>query len=123
MLDHLSEVFKEELGTLQGKKVKLHIDTAVKPKFVKHQPVPISQKQIVEVELQCLQDAFVIKPVQFSEWATPIVPVTKQDGSVCIWGDYKITINRALKSEVYPLPQIDELFVALARGECFSKLD
>lgn len=37
VLDHHSEVFKEEeLGILQGKKVKLHIDTAVQPKFVKH---------------------------------------------------------------------------------------
>ena len=123
VLDRHSEVFKDELGTLQGKKVKLHIDTAVQPKFVLHRPVPISQKQKVEVELQRLQDASVIEPVQFSDWATPIVPVIKQDGSVRICGDYKVTVNRALKSEVYPLPRIDELFTALAGGEHFSKLD
>ena len=104
VLDRHSEVFKDELGTLQGKKVKLHIDTAVQPKFVKHRPVPISQKHKVEVELQHLQDASVIEPVQFSDWATPIVPVIKQDGSVRICSDYKVTVNRALKSEVYPLP-------------------
>lgn len=50
-------------------------------------------------------------------------PCYQQDGSVRICGDYKITVYRALKSEVYPLPRIDELFAALAGGERFSKLD
>ena len=64
-----------------------------------------------------------IEPVQFSHWAAPIVPITKQDGTVRICGDYKTTLNRALRSEVYPLPRIEELFTALAGGEQFSKLD
>lgn len=51
------------------------------------------------------------------------LPVVKQDGTVRICGDYKVTINRALKLEVYPLPRIEELFTALAGGEQFSKLD
>ena len=123
VLDRHSEVFKDELGTLQGKTVKLHIDSAVQPKFFKHRPVPISQKHKVEVELKRLQDASVIEPVQFSDWATPIVPVIKHDGSLRICGDYKVTVNTALKPEVYPLPRIDELFTALAGGERFSKLD
>ena len=123
VLDRHSKVFKDELGTLQGKKVKVHIDAAVQPKFVKHRPVPIFQKHQVEVELQRLQDASVIEPVQFSDWAMPIVPIIKQDGSVHICSDYKVTVNKALKSEVYPLPRIDELFTALAGGERFSKLD
>ena len=123
VLDCHSEVFREELGTLRGKTVKLHVDTAVQPKFAKHRPVPISQKHKIELELQSLQDASVIEPIQFSDWATPIVPVIKQDGSVRICGDYKVTVNKALKSEVYPLPRINELFTALAGGERFSKLD
>lgn len=49
-----------------------------------------------------------------------IVPVFKQDGSVHICGDHKVTVNRALKSEVYPLSplsRIDELFTALSGRE------
>ena len=123
VLDRHAEVFKEELGTLRGTKVKLHVDPSVQPKACKPRRVPFSVKQKVEVELQRLQEESVIEPVQFSHWATPIVPIAKQDGTVRICGDYKATLNRALRSEVYPLPRIEELFTALAGGEQFSKLD
>ena len=36
---------------------------------------------------------------------------------------YVAILNRALRSEVYPLPRIEELFTVLAGGEQFSKLD
>ena len=64
-----------------------------------------------------------IRPVRFSDWAAPIVPVMKGDGRVRICGDYKVTINRAAKLEKYPIPQIEELFASLAGGKAFSKLD
>ena len=121
VLDHHYDVFRDELGALQGKKVKLHIDSTVQPKFVKHRSVLIFQKH--KVELQCLQDASVMEPVKFSDWAMPITPVIKQDGSICICGDYKVTVNKALKSEVHLLPRIDELLTTLVEGEHFSKLD
>ena len=123
VLDRYAGVFQEELGTLQGTKVKLLVDSSVPPKFCKPRPVPFAVRQKVETELQCLQDESVIEPVQFSQWATPIVPVVKQDGTVRICGDYKATINRALKSEVYPLPRIEDLFAAMAGGQLFSKID
>ena len=123
VLDRYAVVFQEELGTLQGTKVELLVDSSVPPKFCKPRPVPFAVRQKVETELQRLQDESVIEPVQFSQWATPIVPVVKQDGTVRICGDYKATINRALKSEVYPLPRIEELFAAMAGGQLFSKMD
>ena len=60
-----------------------------------------------------------------SEWAAPIVPVLKPDGSIRIYGDYKLTINQAAKPDVhvYPLPRVEDLFATLARGKSFTKLD
>ena len=65
----------------------------------------------------------VIQPVQFSDWAAPVVPVRKSDGRVRLCGDYKITVNRAAKLDRYPIPRIEELFTSLAGGKAFSKLD
>ena len=77
----------------------------------------------MEEELKRLQEEGVIEPVKFLEWAAPIVPVLKKDGSVRICGDYKMTINQAAKLEAYPLPKIEDLFASLTGGISFSKLD
>ena len=61
--------------------------------------------------------------MNLSDWAAPIVPVLKKDGTVRICGDYKLTVNQAAKADSYPLPKIDDLFAALAGGKTFSKLD
>eukprot|EP00118_Oscarella_pearsei_P024142 m.300289 g.300289 ORF g.300289 m.300289 type:complete len:230 (+) comp40793_c0_seq1:810-1499(+) len=47
----------------------------------------------------------------------------KDDGSIRICGDYKVTINPHLKVDQYPLPKPDDLFATLAGGTVFSKLD
>ena len=79
--------------------------------------------QKVEADLDRLEKQGVIKPVQFSDWTALIVPVIKRDGTVWIHGDYKLTVNKAGKLEVYPLPRIEDLLASLAGGKTFTKLD
>ena len=56
----------------------------------------------------------ILEPVEFAEWAAPIVPVVKSDkSSVCICGDFKLTINKASKLDQYPIPRIEDLFATL----------
>ena len=76
-----------------------------------------------ESELHRLEAESVISTAHFLDWAAPIVPVAKRDGSVCTCGEYKITLNKVLKSEVYPLLRIEEMFTTLAGGLKFTKLD
>ena len=63
----------------------------------------------------------VIEKVKFSDWAAPIVPITKQDGTMRICGNYKLMVNKIAKSDVYPLPKIEELFATLTGSRAFSK--
>ena len=115
VLDEYSNVFKEELGKLQGVQATLHVDKNTRLQFEKARTVPFAIREKVEM--------VVIRPVRFSDWAAPIVPVMKGDGRVRICGDYKVMINHAAKLEKYPIPRIEELFSSLAGGKTFSKLD
>ena len=65
----------------------------------------------------------ILKPVEKSEWAPPMVVVRKGDGNVRICGDYKVTINPYIDLDQYPMPNSDDLFSILARGKKFSRLD
>ena len=77
----------------------------------------------MEQELDRLEKLGIIEKMEFAEWAAPIVPVVKRDGSVRICGDYKVTVNRAAKVDAYPLPRIEDLFASLNGGTRFTKLD
>ena len=101
-----SAVFKDERGTLRGTSAKMHIDPQTTPRFSRARPVPYSLRSKIDKELERLQNDGVIEPVQFADWAAPIVPVPKKDGSVCLCGDFKLTVNRAAKLDKFPLPRI-----------------
>ena len=64
----------------------------------------------------------ILEPIQFSEWASPIVPVLKSNGSVRICCDFKVTLNSFSKLDRHPNPRIEDLFATLGRGKLFSKL-
>ena len=123
VLDAYSEVFGDNLGTVKGVTAKVHVDSTATPRFHKARSVPFALREKVEKELERLQQQGIIEPVQFSDWAAPIVPVVKSDGSVRICGDYKVTVNREAKLDKYPIPPIDDLFACLAGGQRFTKLD
>ena len=80
-------------------------------------------KPSIEEELDRLEASGVVKQVEYSEWAAPIVPVPKKNGQFHICGDFKVTINQALDVDQHPLPKPEDLFASLAGGKTFSKLD
>ncbi|XP_064395566.1 uncharacterized protein K02A2.6-like [Halichondria panicea] len=123
ILDEHQDVFRPGLGKMKGVKAKIHMEAEETPKFFKARTVPYSMRAKLEKELDQLQSLGVIKPVQFSEWATPVVPVNKDNGRVRLCGDYKVTLNRSCKVDKYPLPRIEDLFASFSGGKKFTKLD
>ncbi|XP_026724771.1 uncharacterized protein K02A2.6-like isoform X1 [Trichoplusia ni] len=67
--------------------------------------------------------AGIIEPVDTSDWATPLVIVHKPDGALRLCADYKVTLNRMLRVDKYPVPKIDDLFSRLRGSKYFTKLD
>ena len=123
MLDKYSDVFEDKLGTFTSAKAKLTLKEDSQPRFLKARQMPYALKPKVEEELRRLQNEGILNKVEWSEWATPIVPVPKKDGSVRLCGDYKVTVNPELQAEQYPLPRIEDIFANLAGGQKFSKID
>ena len=65
---------------MKGVVAKFVIDPALeqRPQFYKPRSVPFIMKEKIELELECLKSCGIISPVQFSDWAAPIVPVIKR---------------------------------------------
>ena len=123
VLSKYPDVFMEGLGTLKGVKAKIYVDQDAEPKYIKARSVPYALKTNVELELERLEREGIISPVEFSEWAAPIVPVAKPNGTVRICGDYKLTVNQVSKLDNYPIPKTEDLLATLGGGEKFTKLD
>lgn len=118
-----SEVFRDELGTLKDITATISVKPDATPKFHKARPLPFAMKEKVEKELERLEESGIISPIKHSEWAAPVVPVTKRDNTLRLCGDYKVTVNQATNTETYPLPRIEEVLATLSGGKLFSKID
>ena len=75
----------------------------------------------MDAELSRLANKGTLEPVQFSDWAAPIVVVLKSDKlSICICGNFKQTVNPVSKLDKYPIPKFEDLFATLA-GDGYSQ--
>ena len=54
-----------------------------------------------------------IEPFKYSEWAALVVPFRKSDGSVQIFGDYKMTVKKVLHCGKYPVTKTEDLLATL----------
>ncbi|KAL7839170.1 hypothetical protein SRHO_G00258280 [Serrasalmus rhombeus] len=111
VLKRHSAVFSDQLGTMKGVKARLTLRPNSVPKFCPPRNVPYALRPRVEAELKRLTELGVISPVAHSDWATPVVPVNKKDGTVRLCGDFKVTLNPALCIDKYPIPRIEDLLL------------
>jgi len=101
----------------------LYVKEDTVPVFMRPRNIPYAMRDKVEKELDRLEKEGVLTKTSTSEWATPIVPIVKKNNQIRICGDYKVTVNKALKVDKYPLPKPRDIFATLAGGEKFTKLD
>ena len=123
ILQEFSAVFDTGRGAYSGPPVHLDVDETASPKFCKARPVSFALRDKVDVEIDRLAKEGIYKPVPYSRWATPLVPVLKANGQVRLCGDYKCTVNKSAKREVYAMPTVEEMFSKLAGSSLFCKID
>ena len=77
----------------------------------------------LETELERMQAEGILELVERSEWATPLVIVSKSNGKIRVCGDFKVTRNQCVETKSYPLLTTEDIFTHLARDRVFTKLD
>jgi len=76
-----SSLFDGNLGTIKEVPAHLKLKENAVPQFFKPRPVPFALKEMIADELQRMEKIGVLENVEFSDWATPIVPVLKPEGN------------------------------------------
>ena len=83
--------------------------------------LPIAKQEIERAEVEKMLEKEVIEPSS-SSWSSPVVLVTKKDGSTRFCVDYR-RVNKVTRKDAYPLPRIDDTLDALSGSMFFSTLD
>ncbi|XP_053608362.2 uncharacterized protein K02A2.6-like [Plodia interpunctella] len=117
------EVFEDGLGRFTGGKVGFRLKSAARPVFLRARPLAYALREPVERALDQMVRDGILSPVTSSDWATPSVPVMKKDGTIRICGDFKLTLNKCLEVDRFPLPRVEDLLTKLHGGQKFSKID
>ena len=116
------DVFKPGIGLCKTQTVSIHLKADAQPSFSKPRQIPYSRRQATKEELDRLVSEGVLQRIDFSDWAAPIVVVSKPSGKVRICGDFK-QLNQLIAVDQHPLPLLDDLTEKLRGGRYFSKLD
>jgi len=123
LLSEYSDIFGEPQGKIKGFRATISLKDDATPKFLKARPIPYSLVTQVDRELDEMEQSGVIEKISHSDWASPLVVVPKPNGRVRITGDFKNTVNSQLNITQYPIANPEKLFMSVAGGHTFSKLD
>ncbi|XP_054287580.1 uncharacterized protein K02A2.6-like [Macrosteles quadrilineatus] len=127
VISEFSDVFKKELGTIKGYQAKIHVKSDSEPRCFPARRVPFPLRSRVEQELNRLVSDGVIEKVDPSktpiEWATPTVNVEKENGTIRICGDFRVTLNPNIITHTTLLPTFEELTNKVSRGKQYSVVD
>ena len=82
---------------------------------------PIGKRDTEKEEIKKMLAKGVIEP-SHSSWASPVVLITKKDGSTRFCVDYR-RLNDVTIKDAYPIPRVDECLDALTGSKWFSTVD
>lgn len=85
--------------------------------------VPFCSREKVKSEIDRLVRNKILVPVTRSKWASPAVFVPKSSGELRMCLNCKVTINRYMEKEHYPIPKILDIFAHLSKARVFCIID
>ena len=107
---------------IRGFKAQISLKENAVPKVFKARKVPAAYEPLVKEALNDMVKQGYIEAIKYSNYAAPIVPVLKKNGSMRICADFKY-LNSQLNIEKYPLPTLEEILSLVGANTVFGKLD
>ena len=83
--------------------------------------IPHAYREKVLEELEGMERDGIIEKSE-SEWASPLVVVTKKDGGIRLCVDYR-KLNQVTKFDAYLMPRVDELLDKIGNAQFITTLD
>ncbi|ROT85912.1 hypothetical protein C7M84_003952 [Penaeus vannamei] len=116
LLNQYADVFSQgDMDLGRTSMVKHHIYTRDTPPIKQpHRRVPPAKREEMQCAVQEMAKAGIIERSN-SPWCSPVVLVTKKDGSKRFCVDYR-ALNAVTVTDAYPLPRIDDTLDALSKG-------
>ena len=75
-------MFQEGLGTMKNIRASLKLQEGATPRFCRPRTAPFAVKEAVGRKLDQLEADGILWKVDHSEWAAPVVPVSKKDSTI-----------------------------------------
>ena len=121
MLDQYSDMWQGQLGKISVTEHRIKPKEGSEPVYCQPYRAGPRAREAERKQVQDMLQSGVIEPAS-SEWASPVVLVPKQDGSLRFCVDYR-KLNNITVKDTYPLPRMDECLDSLGDARWFTTLD
>ena len=123
--DMIQSIAASSLSELKPSSCFEHIikltDPSLPPIRQKMRRIPHSKRDEFKQMLDEMLEANLIQPSE-SPWASPLMLVSKPDGSIRVTIDYRLLNGRTMK-DAHPIPNSQDLYAVLAKSRWYTKID
>ena len=112
----------EAQPAILGYQHRVMVDPSIPPVKQPLRRLPLAVIDQVSARIDQLERQGVVEKVSASKWVSPLVVGRKRDGSIRLCVDMR-QVNRAVVTDGYPLPRIEDVLDRLRGSKVFSRLD
>lgn len=117
------EVCRDGLGHCTKMKASLSLKNDSKPVVCKRREIPLALLSKVDDEIDRLLKLEAIEPIDYTDWAAPILIVPKANGKPRVCVDFSTGLNDRLEAHNHPLPLVSEILAKLEGCKVFTQID
>ena len=123
ILNWFQNILREGVGEITDATCSLKLKPETQPVYFAPRPVPYALILRVNAKLDEMEREGLILKTDYCPWGTPLVIALKADVNIRLYGDYKVTVNKALEPNNFSIPRVDELLTKIHGSSCFCILD